>query len=301
MKESLRNELQRLGREVTLYAVQANDNAGSKIYVANQKKACEEIGIKYVLDEMSPTASEGEICARLEKLNADPKVSAIILQMPVPPGVDARKIQGKIAPEKDAEGITAANMGRLVSGTARVAPCTPLAVMELLKSLPLEPKKPLREPEKLLAKEGKFDERLHGWNACVVGHSEIVGKPLALMLLQNFCTVTVCHVGTRELAEQTRRAEILISAAGVPNLIKADMVAPGAIVLDVAINRIPELDAGGKPVLNEKTGKPRTKIVGDCDFASVSEKASYITPVPGGVGPVTTAFLLKNVLECAKY
>ena len=235
----------------------------------------------------------------------DPAVSGVLLLMPMPKQIDARAIQVAIDPSKDVEGMGPVNMGRLFYGGGLVAPCTAVAAVELLRSACPD---------------------LAGKEVVVVGHSEIVGKPIAMILLQSLDaspTVTVCHVATRDLAEHTRRAEVLFVATGVPQarwlgyrrrrkagenpplpdlspLIRADMIRDGAIVIDVAINRIPRgFDENGEPLKNEK-GKTAMKTAGDVDFEAAKEKVAAITPVPGGVGPVTVAMLLKNTIACAK-
>jgi methylenetetrahydrofolate dehydrogenase (NADP+)/methenyltetrahydrofolate cyclohydrolase len=293
------------GRAVRLVAVQVGENPASKIYTNMQAKSCESVGIEYELLNLPAEMTEADLLARIDQLNGDPSVSGLILQMPVPPQIDARKVQTKIAPAKDIEGMGPENMGRLFYGGGVVAPCTPMAAVELLRS----------ECPDIAGKE-----------TVVVGHSEIVGKPIAMMLLQSLdksATVTVCHVATKELAAHTRRAEILFVATGVSQarwlgynrrkkagedvslpdlrpLIKADMIAEGAIVIDVAINRIPKgFDDEGNPLKNEK-GRNAMRTVGDVDFEAAKEKVAAITPVPGGVGPVTVAMLLRNTVACAK-
>lgn len=314
IKEQVKKDLALLKeRSITpkLVAVQAGENPASKIYVGQQQKTCEEIGISYTLSQMPETSTQEDILSEINRLNNDRSVTGIILQMPLPQGVDARKIQTAISPDKDVEGLQPANMGRLISATNSIGPCTAMAAVEILKSTAV---------------------KLKGLEAVIVGHSEIVGKPLAMLLLQSLTespTVTVCHIATRDLAFHTKRADILITAAGksqamwlryqaalrkskkdpaIPKpqlpdlsyLVNADMVKEGALVIDIAINRIPEgLDAGGNPVLNEN-GKPKMKTTGDVDFEKAKEKTGWITPVPGGVGMVTTAILLKNVIETAK-
>ena len=200
----------------------------------------------------------------IRQLNADPSVSAVILQLPVPKVIDARKLSGMISPGKDAEGMHPQNLGRILSGKYSVGPCTAMAVMELLASTGV---------------------KLYGKEAVVVGHSEIVGKPLSLMLLDKFATTTVCHIATGErgvLAEHVKRAEILIVAVGKPGVVKGEWVKDGAIVVDIGINR--QLD----------------RIVGDVEFESAEKRASFITPVPGGVGPLTTTMLMRNTVELFK-
>ncbi|MCD6219782.1 bifunctional 5,10-methylenetetrahydrofolate dehydrogenase/5,10-methenyltetrahydrofolate cyclohydrolase, partial [Candidatus Calescamantes bacterium] len=213
--------------------------------------------------------------------NQDEKVNGIILQVPVPSHMNAREIQMRISPKKDAEGMNPYNIGLLVYGRGRMVPCTAKAAMTLLESTGLS---------------------LKGLEVTIVGHSEIVGKPLTLMLLESLFespTPTVCHISTKDLSFHTKRADVLIVAVGKAGLIRGNMIKEGAVVIDIGINRVPVLDERGNPVLDEK-GKKKMKIVGDVVFEEAVEKASFITPVPGGVGPVTTAILLKNTLEAVK-
>ena len=298
-------ELTKAGRPPRLVAVQVGENPASKVYTNAQAKSCQAVGIEYELLNLPADMTQADLLAKIEQLNADPKVSGVILQMPLPPQIDARAVQVSICPAKDVEGMGPVNMGRLFYGGGLVAPCTPMAAVELLR---------------------RTCPDIAGKEVVVVGHSEIVGKPIAMILLQSLNaspTVTVCHVATRDLAAHTRRAEILFVATGVsqarylawnkrrkkePNLpppdlsplIKPDMLRSGAIVIDVAINRIPKgFDADGKPLKNEK-GKDAIITVGDVDFEGALDKVAAITPVPGGVGPVTVAMLLKNTIACAK-
>ena len=298
-------ELTKAGKTPRLVAVQVGENPASKIYTNMQKKSCESVGIAYDLLNLPAEISQDDLLERIGELNADASVSGLILQMPLPSGIDARAVQVKIAPEKDVEGMHPQNMGQLFYGGGLVAPCTPMAAVTLLRSA---------------------CDDLGGKETVIVGHSEIVGKPIATILLQSpdaSPTVTVCHVGTKDLSAHTRRAEVLIVATGVPQfrwlgyrrkkkagdspslpdlspLIKADMLREGAVVIDVAINRIPKgFDENGEPLKNEK-GKNAMKTVGDVDFESAVEKVGAITPVPGGVGPVTVAMLLSNTIACAK-
>ncbi len=293
------------GKRPHLVAIQVGENPASKIYTNAQAKSCQAVGIEYELLNLPAEMSQADLLAKIDQLNKDPKVHAMILQMPLPPQIDARKVQVTISPDKDAEGMNPINMGRLFFGGGIVAPCTPMAAVELLK---------------------RTCPDLAGKETVVVGHSEIVGKPIAMILLQSLNaspTVTVCHVATKDLAFHTKRADILFVAAGVSQakwaayqrkvkagespklpdlspLIKADMLKDGAIVIDVAINRIPKaFDANNQPTLNDK-GKPDMKTVGDVDYAGALEKVAAITPVPGGVGPVTTATLLKNAIACCR-
>jgi len=290
------------GRPPKLRAVLVGDNPASKMYARMQAKSCEEVGIAYQLDTLSEDAGQDDLIAHIEALNADDETTGIILQMPLPKGFDGRKVQARIAPHKDAEGMNPANLGRLVYGTARPGPCTAVGAVELLKTtgVPIE-----------------------GADAVVVGHSEIVGKPIALLLLGLNATVSDCHIFTKDLASYTRRADILFVEAGkaqavwtryrrekkknpdlpppdLSPLIRADMIKEGAVVIDVAINRIPAgFDESGEPLKNAK-GKTRMATVGDVDFEAAKEKASFITPVPGGVGPMTVALLLRNTMDCAR-
>ena len=272
------NTLKKKGFYPHLKAVQVGENAASRLYVQNQQKQCETIGIKYTLDELSADIKEAALVEHINKLNNDPQVTGIILQMPLPEGIDSKKVQTLIAPHKDVEGMNPANMGELVYGNTRLVPCTAMAAVELVKSVGVE---------------------IRGKEATIVGRSAIVGKPVSLLMLDLSATPTVCHSGTKDLSAQTRKADILIAAIGKAEMIKGDMIKPGAIVIDVGINRVKELDAQGNPVLNVN-GKPKMKTVGDVEFATAKEVASYITPVPGGVGPVTVVMLLRNTVEALK-
>jgi len=281
IKRGLREEIQKLkdkGKPIHLVAVQVGENPASRVYIKNQRKSCEEMGIAYTLDQLPEESTEDQLISHMEELNARKDVTGIILQMPVPQGINARKVQGMIAPQKDVEGMNPANMGQVIYGKPALGPCTAMGAVELVFSTGVE---------------------LYGKEVTVVGHSEIVGKPVALLLLDKFCTTTVCHIATKDLAAHTRNADILLVAVGKPGLIRKDMVKPGAIVIDIGINRVPVIGSDGKPVLNEK-GKPKKKTVGDCDFEAIKEIASFITPVPGGVGPMTVAMLLKNTVTAAK-
>ncbi len=301
-------ELAKAGRQPHLAAVQVGENPASKIYTNMQAKACESVGIAYDLLNLPEDVGEKVLLAKIAELNADAKVTGMILQMPLPAGIDARRVQVAISPAKDVEGMHPENMGRLFYGGGVVAPCTPMAAVELL----------------LRTCGGQSG--LAGKETVVVGHSEIVGKPIAMILLQSLNespTVSVCHVATKDLPAHTRRAEVLFVATGVSQarwlsysrkkkagqrppppdlspLVKAEMLKAGAIVIDVAINRIPKgLDESGEPLKNEK-GKPAMVTVGDVEFEAAKQKVAAITPVPGGVGPVTVAMLLRNTVACAR-
>ncbi len=294
IREGLKDEVSAMDEKPKLAALLATDNKGAHIYASQQAKSCEEVGIEYLKAERPTTSSESDLVTEVAQLNEDPTVTGIIIQLPLPQGVNVRRLQQQIAPTKDAEGVTPANQGMAVyalqpfyrkpKGIGQEdwleqslnwplptpAPCTAIGMMHLIRSL------------------GKD---LYGMEAVVVGHSEIVGKPMALLLMAHFCTTTVCQIATRDLASHTRGADLLVVGVGKPGLITADMVKPGAIVIDAGINRI---------LFQDKTGKSKRKVVGDVDFDTVKCVASYITPVPGGVGPMTTAMLLRNTVELAK-
>ncbi len=269
------------GVPLNLVAVQVGENPASRVYVNQQKKACEEMGLSYELKTLPETITEEELISAIELLNKDNKVTGVILQMPLPKSIDPKKIQRLIAQNKDVEGMNPANMGMLVYGQPKIGPCTAMGAVELLKSSGVD---------------------LKGKEVVIVGHSEIVGKPVLLLLLQSLTespTPTVCHIATKDLVFHTKRADIVIVAVGKAGLIKGDMLKDGAIVIDIGINRIPVLDANGQPIIDEK-GKKKMKTVGDVDFDSAVQKCSYISPVPGGVGPLTVTMLIKNTVECAK-
>ena len=242
-----------------LAVIIVGDNPASRIYVNNKKKACEMCGfysVEYALDE---NAEEKELLELIERLNKDEKIDGILCQLPLPKQIDENKVIDAIAPEKDVDGFSPVNTGNLLSGKPCFAPCTPAGVVEMLKYEGIE---------------------IAGKHCVIVGRSNIVGKPAALLMLRENATVTVCHSRTKNLAEEVRRADIVIAAIGRASFITADMINEGAVVVDVGINR---LENG--------------KVTGDVDFDAVREKASYITPVPGGVGPMTITMLMKNTLE----
>lgn len=273
-------KLKSQGRSARLVAVQVGEKAESLMYVERQRKLCESVGIAFHLEQLPDSISQTDLLRAIEKLNADPSVHGIILQLPLPARLDAKICQRAIDPRKDAEGVHPANLGLLVYGVTQCAPCTAIAAYHLIKSLHKE-----------------LD--LYGKEAVVVGHSQIVGKPISLLLLHDFCTTTTCHIATQDLAVHTRRADILVVAVGKAGLVKPEMVKPGALVVDVGVNRVPVLNDDGSPVLN-KNGKPKKKTVGDVEFDGAAEIAGWITPVPGGVGPLTVTMLLRNVVEAAK-
>jgi|GEM_PF-614 len=268
IKEELKKEINQLKEKYNsspvLLAIQAGENPASAVYLRSQQKGCEEMGIDFQLEQLPKETTEEELIKFIKEKNEDERISGIILQMPLPPQINAEKVQAKIDPAKDVEGVNPENMGMLVYGKPKLAPCTALSVMELIKST---------------------GTSIKGLQVTVVGHSSIVGKPLALLLLSSpfeSATTTVCHIATRDLTSHTRQADILIVAVGKAGLIKGDMIKEGVIVIDVGVNQVGD------------------KIVGDVVFEEAKEKASLITPVPGGVGPVTTAMLLRNTLEAWK-
>jgi len=269
IKENIKSEVENIKAKYKtaprLVSIQVGENPASEVYLKSQKKNAENLGIEYQLKKLDGKSSQDDLIKAIARLNADKEVNGIIVQMPLPPQIDAKVISRYIAPLKDVEAVHPQNMGEIVFGNAKILPCTAAACMELLNSI-----------ESL---------KLYGKEACVVGHSEIVGKPLSLLLLNKFATTTVCHIATGQrgtLPEFVKKAEILIVAVGKAGLVKGDWVKEGAIVIDVGINRV------------------EGKLVGDVEFDKAQEKASYITPVPGGVGPLTVAMLMKNLVEAFK-
>jgi len=264
IKEEIKQQVAQLSAKPVLASIQAGDNAGAEAYVKSQTKVAQNLGVVYQYQKLGVDTTESELIQFIQKLNADKSVNGIIIQMPLPAQIDYKKISQYIAPEKDVEGMHPANMGKIIFAKTKILPCTPAAVMELLNSTGVD---------------------LYGKEVVVVGHSEIVGKPLALLLLDKFATVTIAHIGTSKagkLQEHVGRAEVLIVAVGKAGLIKGEWVKEGAIVIDVGINRVAD------------------KIVGDVEFEAAEKRASWITPVPGGVGPLTVTMLMRNLVEAAK-
>lgn len=263
---------------IRLVSIEVGENPASHLFVRNQKRTAEDLGIRFEHVPLPATTREEELVAFIRSRNEDPFVHGIIVQRPLPPGMNARRIQSKVHPDKDVEGLNPANMGYIVIGEPKLVPCTALASVRVLLSTGIQPK---------------------GKNVAVVGHSEIVGKPIAFLMLNLAATVTICHVDTLALAEHTRQADVVFVAVGKPGLVRGDMLKPGAAVIDIGINQVPALDAAGRP---ERTadGAPRTRVVGDVDFESAVQVAGWITPVPGGVGPVTVATLLSNAVQAAR-
>ena len=261
-KAAIRAEVERLARTPGLAVVLVGENPASQIYVRGKARDCEECGIRCMDFRLPAQTTESELLTLIAELNGRADVDGILVQLPLPEGIRERRVLEAIAPEKDVDAFHPENVGRLMLGLPRFLPCTPAGVMALLRAYGISPA---------------------GKHCVVIGRSNIVGKPMALLLLAEDATVTVCHSRTPDLAEQCRRADILISAVGRRGLITADMVKPGAVVVDVAMNR------------NEEG-----KLCGDVDFAAVAEKAAYITPVPGGVGPMTRAMLMENTISASR-
>ena len=261
-KAAIRAEVERRARTPGLAVVLVGENPASQIYVRGKARDCEECGIRCMDFRLPAQTTESELLTLIAELNGRADVDGILVQLPLPEGIRERRVLEAIAPEKDVDAFHPENVGRLVQGQARYLPCTPAGVMELLRAAGVDPA---------------------GRRAVIVGRSNIVGKPMALLLLQADATVTVCHSRTPDLADECRRADILISAVGRRGLITADMIKPGAAVVDVAMNR----DEDGK-------------LCGDVDFAAACAVAAHITPVPGGVGPMTRAMLMENTLRAAR-
>lgn len=258
-------QLRHDGIAVSLDAIMVGDPQAGKIYARSQRKRCEEVGIEYRLHTLDANAKDADIRALIRRLNHDPAVTGILLNLPLPDGVDTPAMQYCIDPYKDVEGVNPSNIGLLFYDAPIIAPCTALAVMAILEEAGVDPK---------------------GLNAVVVGQGAIAGRPVSLFLLQKLATVTSCHIETRDLATHTRNADLLIVAVGKPNLIRKEHVKPGAIIIDVGINSITDCDGN-------------RKVVGDVDFEGLKDTANVITPVPGGVGPVTVAILLRSAAEAA--
>src|SRR5262245_58365203 len=259
-------KLREQGRHVRLAAILVGATPAGELYAQRQAESCSAVGIEYSLDKLADDITARALKHRVRQLNNDPHVTGIMMHLPLPPHISAPRMQYEIDVVKDVEGVNPANIGYVVYGKTLIAPCTALSVLELIRHTHVE---------------------LLGAEAVVIGASEIAGKPIALLLAQELATVTICHAATRDLARHTRDADLLVVAVGKPGLINADHVKDGAVVIDVGINRITTPD-GAK------------KTVGDVDFESVSRKASWLTPVPGGVGPMTVAMLLKNTLRSAE-
>lgn len=264
-RESLKSEVEELKSEgiiPKLAVIMVGNNSASQIYVRNKSRACDEVGIEFEEHLLPDTTTQQELINLIEKLNNNKNINGILLQSPIPEGLDINEAFRKIAPEKDVDGFHPINVGKLVLGQDTFVSCTPYGIMRMFE---------------------EYNIDLEGKNAVVIGRSNIVGKPMSQCLLNNNATVTICHSRTQNLSEITKNADILVSAIGKPEFVKADMVKDGVVVIDVGINRTEE-----------------GKLKGDVDFENVSKKASYITPVPGGVGPMTIAMLMNNVVKATK-
>ncbi|RCS59911.1 bifunctional methylenetetrahydrofolate dehydrogenase/methenyltetrahydrofolate cyclohydrolase FolD [Parvibium lacunae] len=265
LRDELRERIERVadhGYKPGLVVILVGADPASSVYVKNKIKACEDVGIYSVFEHLPATASEEELLDVIQAYNDDDSIQGILVQLPLPAHLDAHKVIEAIAAEKDVDGFHLSSVGALVTGKPLFRPCTPYGVMKMLEAHEI----PLR-----------------GAHAVVVGASNIVGKPMAMLLLQAGATVTICNSKTKDLAHHTKQADILIAAVGKPNMITSSMVKPGAVVIDVGINRLPD-----------------GKLVGDVDFNSVKYVAGYLTPVPGGVGPMTITMLLTNTVEAAE-
>ncbi len=251
-------------------------------YVTSKRQTCQELGIESIGVEFPETVPQDELLAKIHQLSADPKVHGILVQLPLPKHINEEIILNAVSIDKDVDGFHPVNVGKLgMKGRQPLfAPCTPSGVVELLD---------------------RVGCKISGSRAVVLGRSNIVGMPAALLLLGRDATVTICHSRTKNIAEVTRQADILVAAIGKARFVTADMVKPGAYVIDVGVNGVPVLNPDGTPAISEKTGKPKTKLVGDVDFEAVKQVATAITPVPGGVGPMTIAMLMKNTLRGAKH
>lgn len=250
------------GKQPGLAVILVGDNQASQVYVRNKVKACEESGIRSVMEKYEATMSEADLLARIDALNKDPAIHGILVQLPLPAHIDAQKVIEAISPDKDVDGFHVASAGALMTGLPGFWPCTPHGCIKMLEHIGYD---------------------LKGKHAVVIGRSNIVGKPMAIMLLGKNATVTICHSATKDLKTQTLQADVIVAAVGKAKMLTADMVKPGAVVLDVGMNR----DENGK-------------LCGDVDFERVKDVASWITPVPGGVGPMTITMLLVNTLEAAE-
>ena len=250
-----------------LAVVLVGDNPASQVYVRNKVKACEDNGLQSVLERYPADLTQADLLARVDALNNEPAIHGILVQLPLPPHIDAQKVIEAIAPHMDVDGLHVASAGALMTGMPGFWPCTPYGCMKMLESIGYE---------------------LRGKHAVVIGRSNIVGKPMALMLLAKNATVTICHSATADLGAITRQADVVVAAVGRRNVLTADMVKHGAVVIDVGMNRIPAGEAG------------EGKLCGDVDFERVREVAGWITPVPGGVGPMTITMLLMNTIESAE-
>ena len=264
------SELKKKGITPCLAVILVGENPASVSYVTGKQKALAEVGMADRSLHLPESTTEDELLKIINELNNDKSVHGILVQLPLPKHINEEKVLLAISPEKDVDGFHPVNVGNLVIGKKSFLPCTPHGIIVLLQKMNIE---------------------TSGKHAVVIGRSNIVGKPVALLLArkETNCTVTICHTGTKDIAEITRQADIIIAAAGKPHTLTKDMIKPGAVVIDVGVNRIPDA-----------TKKSGFRLIGDCDFEDLKETASFITPVPGGVGPMTIAMLMQNTLEAAE-
>jgi len=270
LSKKLRGEIRERAAKITsakgkppgLAVILVGENPASQVYVSSKVKACGEVGFHSVLERYPANLAEADLLKRIDTLNNDPTINGILVQLPLPDHIDSQKVLEAIAPEKDVDGFHISNAGALMVGSPEFIPCTPYGCIKMLESIQYP---------------------LKGAQAVVVGASNIVGKPMAMLLLMAGATITVCNSKTRNLSRYTKDADIVVVATGRPKMVTGDMIKPGAVVIDVGINRLPD-----------------GKLCGDVDFESVKQVASHITPVPGGVGPMTITMLLMNTLEAAE-
>ena len=264
LRDELKDEVAALserGAKPCLAVIIVGEDPASKVYVRNKERACKQLGMDSILLRLPESTTQEELLGEVRRLNADRAVNGVLVQLPLPAHLDEQAVLREISPEKDVDGFHAVNAGRLMQGERCTVACTPAGCLDLIRSTGV---------------------KIEGAEAVVVGRSNIVGKPMAMLLLQNNATVTICHSRTRNLAEVTRRADILVAAVGRPRMITGDMIKPGAVVIDVGINRVDG------------------KLVGDVDFESAQEVAGWITPVPGGVGPMTITGLMRNTIAATR-
>jgi methylenetetrahydrofolate dehydrogenase (NADP+)/methenyltetrahydrofolate cyclohydrolase len=261
-----------------LVSIHVGEDAASSVYIRNQRRACQRMEIRFDHDQLPASTSENALVDHIHALNDDASVTGILLQRPLPPQIKQLRVQSKIHPDKDVEGLNPANIGSIVYGMPKLVPCTALAAVRCLRSTGVS---------------------LRGADVVMIGHSEVVGKPIAFMMLNEFATCTICHVATQDLATKTRHADVVFTAVGKPGLITGAMLKPGAVVIDIGIRQVQRVAPDGKPMIGDD-GQPLFQLSGDADFESARAVAGWITPVPGGVGPVTVAMLVHNVVLAAK-
>ncbi len=266
-------DLKHMGKTPHLKVILVGDNPASQIYVANKEKACRRVGIESATIRLPGSTTQSQLLSLIDDLNRDSATDGILVQLPLPPQISVEAILSRIDPRKDVDGFTPENMGRLTLGYPFTVPCTPAGILELLSYYAIDPE---------------------GMNVVIVGRSNIVGKPLAVLLMQKArgrnCTVTVCHSATRDISLYTRSADMVVVASGKPGFLQADMVREGSIIIDVGVNRV-----------TDQSHPKGYRIVGDANFEELKSVVSYITPVPGGVGPLTVAMLLRNTVKVARH